>query len=393
MEYLVAFLAGSAAVLCLICLLFTAYIAVKIKKSGAAADSERLEKVTRGLERLEKSVEGEEERLTRRLGEISSQNELRIDALKMKIDGDLKYMLENNRESLEKIRRTVDEKLSGTLESKLSDSYKIIDARLAEVYKGLGEVNSLAVSVGDIKKIFTNVKLRGTWGEVQLGALLSQMLAPGQFEASVKLTGEDNSLVDFAVRLPSADDKITYLPIDSKFPVEEYTRLMEADTKEKEAEAAKNLERAVKKQADSISQKYIKPPKTCDFAIMYLPLEGLYAEVIKMTGLEGYLRSRRIIACGPTNLSALLSTLQTGFKTVAIEKRSGELWELLSAFKNEFEKFKEVLEKTQKKLREAQDIVDMAGRRTRTITKKLRDVEDIDGAKAELLLSDSGEAG
>lgn len=374
--------AVSAAVISFITLIAVIIIGLKTgKRSGS-------DETLKEMSRISNELSAAEGRLDRRMADISLQTESRLEGVKNKLDGDLKFMLEKNEASLEKIRRSVDEKLSATLESKLSESYKTVTEQLEAVHKGLGEVNSLAGSVNDIKKVFSNVKLRGTWGEVQLGSLLSQMLASNQYEASVKLNPATSEMVDFAVKLPSKEGGFTYLPIDSKFPVEEYTRLMEADSREREQEAAKGLMRAVKKQADSIAEKYIVPPYTCDFAVMYLPLEGLYAEVMKMTDLEGYLRSKRIIVCGPTNLSALLSTLQTGFKTVAIERRSGELWQLLSAFKNEFEKFRLIFEKTQKKLQEAQDIVESAGKRTQTISRKLKNVADIDDGSAEKLLSD-----
>ncbi|MBE7087941.1 MAG: DNA recombination protein RmuC [Clostridiales bacterium] len=338
-----------------------------------------------------KAIYDQEIRLFAKLSEGNFSTEARINALKDKLDSELKYMLSNNDRNLERIRMTVEEKLSQTLEGTLSQSYKIINERLEAVYRGIGEVNSLAGSVADIKKVFTNVKLRGTWGEVQLATLLEQMLSPNQYLSSVKLNPTENTMVDFAIILPSTDDKNIYLPIDSKFPIEEYYRLVDAQDKQTVAVCLKNLERAVKTQANSIAEKYLKPPVTTDFAIMYLPLEGLYAEVIKMTELEAYLRGKRIIVCGPTNLGALLSTLQTGFKTVAIEKRSSELWQLLSAFKQEFEKFAFILEKTQKKLQEAQDIVESAERKTRTISKKLKSVAEIDVSVADKLLSDNDE--
>ena len=249
------------------------------------------------------------------------------------------------------------------------------------VYKGLGEVRGLAESVGDIKKVFTNVKLRGTWGETQLDSLLAQMLSPEQYEASVRLNPLSGALVDFAVKIPSKDEQTVWLPIDSKFPIEEYERLIDAsDSFNKEAEetAMKNLERAIRKQAESIAEKYIQPPATTDFAIMYLPLEGLYAEILKMPDLNEFLYRKRIMACGPTNLGALLSTIQTGFKTAAIEKRSGELWQLLTTFKYEFSKFSDLLDKTRKKLQEAQDSIDSAAKKTRTIGRKLNAVDGVD---------------
>ena len=239
-------------------------------------------------------------------------------------------------------------------------------------------MQSLAASVSDIKKVFSNVKLRGTWGETQLGALLSQMLAPNQYAAGVKLNPLTDAMVDFAVLLPDKNGACIYLPIDSKFPIEEYQRLIDAENacnREAEERAMKNLGKAVKLQADSIASKYILPPRTTDFAVMYLPIESLYAEVLKIPDLSEYLSLRRILVCGPTNLSALLSTLQTGFKVSAIERRSQELWQLLAVFKHEFGKFTDVLEKTQKKLQEAQDTIETAAGRTRAIAKKLKNVD------------------
>jgi DNA recombination protein RmuC len=318
----------------------------------------------------------------RALSDLNTQTEIRLNQIQRQLTEDIKYMSQTNAQNLEVIRRTVDEKLSATLEGKLGESYSLINERLEAVYKGLGEVRGLAASVGDIKKVFTNVKLRGTWGETQLDALLSQMLAPGQYDASVKLDPLSGALVDFAVKIPAKDDSTVWLPIDSKFPIEEYQRLIDASNacdKAAEEKALKNLERAVKLQADSIAEKYIRPPVTTDFAVMYLPLEGLYAELLKMPDLNEYLYRKRIMACGPTNLGALLSTIQTGFKTAAIEKRSGELWQLLTTFKYEFAKFSELLEKTQRKLQEAQDSIDSAAKKTRTIGRKLSGVDSLTG--------------
>ena len=362
-----------------------AVIAVGIKfKGGTSSGNEKwLEEMTRSLIKLEAAA-GEAAR-------VAQAQEARINDLKKKLDDDLKYISESTARSVENIRAMVEEKLASTLEGKLTSSYRIINEQLEKVYKGIGEVNNLAADVTDIKKLFSNVKLRGTWGEVQLGALLGQMLAPGQYSSSVKVDPRSDGMVDFAVRIPSRDEKAVWLPIDSKFPVEEYIRLADASDKEQAAAALKRLAQAVKLQADSIASKYIFPPSTTDFAVMYLPLEGLYAEIVRLPELEGYLRKRRVLACGPTNLSALLSTLQTGFKTVAIEKRSGELWQLLSAFKVQFDKFAAVLEKTGKKLQEAQNTIEEAGRRTRTISNRLRTVAEIDDSEAEKLLSDGEE--
>ncbi len=326
-----------------------------------------------------------------KMDELNRLTEQRLNDISRMLAGEIKYMSEQNAKNLEQIRQTVDEKLSTTLENRLNKSYSLINERLEAVYKGIGEVQQLAGSVSDIKKVFTNVKLRGTWGEVQLSALLEQMLSPNQYRANVRINPLDNAVVEFAVLLPSREDETVYLPVDSKFPVEEYQRLIDAgDAMNKEAadKALKNLERALKLQADTIAKKYILPPLTADFAIMFLPLEGLYAETLKIPGLSEYFASRRIMACGPTNFGALLTTLQIGYKTAAIEKRSGELWELLSAFKHEFGNFVKILEKTQKKLQEAQDTIESAAKKTRTIERKLKNVAEISPSRADLLLGD-----
>ncbi len=329
-----------------------------------------------------------------KLEALNANTERRLAEIQRVVTGEIKYMTEQNAHNLEQIRQTVDEKLSTTLENRLNKSYSIINERLEAVYKGIGEVQQLAGSVADIKKVFTNVKLRGTWGEVQLSALLEQMLSPQQYRANVRINPLDNSVVEYAILLPSKEGETVYLPIDSKFPIEEYRRLIDAsDSGDKDAaeRAGKNLERALKLQADTIAKKYILPPITADFAVMFLPLEGLYAESLKMPGLAEYFANRRIMACGPTNLGALLTTLQIGYKTAAIEKRSGELWELLSAFRHEFRNFVQILEKAQKKLQEAQDTIENAAKKTRTIDKKLKNVSEITDERANLLLGGDDE--
>ncbi len=376
-------LVGIAIAVGLLCFVTLLMVMGRIKNSSAGVSEKKLDDIMREMIKLE-AASGEAARL-------AQAQEARINDLKKKLDDDLKYISETTARSVENIRAMVEEKLAATLEGKLSKSYSVINEQLEKVYKGIGEVNTLAANVTDIKKLFSNVKLRGTWGEVQLGSLLSQMLAPNQYASSVKVDARSDGMVDFAVRLPSRDERTVWLPIDSKFPIEEYTRLVDATDKAEANAALKRLAQAVKLQADSIASKYIFPPSTTDFAVMYLPLEGLYAEITKLPELDGYLRKRRVLACGPTNLSALLSTLQTGFKTVAIEKRSGELWQLLSAFKVQFDKFTLILEKTGKKLQEAQNTIEEAGRRTRTISNKLRTVADIGEDEAENLLSDGSD--
>ena len=348
------------------------------------------------LDFLAKNQSGSLKGLQEQMEALNASTEKRLADMQRTLAGEMRYMAEQNAKNLENIRQTVDEKLTSTLENRLSKSYSIINERLEAVYKGIGEVQQLAGSVSDIKKVFSNVKLRGTWGEVQLSALLEQMLAPAQYRANVKIDPLENSIVEYAVVLPSRTDETVLLPIDSIFPVEEYQRLVEAsDALDKEGadKAQKNLERALKVQAETIAKKYIRPPTTSDFAIMFLPLEGLYAESIKMPGLAEYLAQKRVMACGPSTLGALLTTLQIGYKTAAIEKRSGELWELLAAFKHEFRNFVLILEKTQKKLQEAQDTIESAAKKTRTIERKLKNVSEISGERADMLLADDTERG
>ena len=372
---------------------------------GAAGDAARLERLAERtayiseqsahavrdyLDFLSKQQGGALAGLAEKMEALADATERRLAEIQRVVTGEIKYMTEQNAHNLEQIRQTVDEKLSATLESRLNKNYSIINERLEAVYKGIGEVQQLAGSVADIKKVFSNVKLRGTWGEMQLSALLEQMLSPQQYRANVRVDPLSNDVVEFAVLLPSADGETILLPVDSKFPVEEYRRLLDAgDSGDREAadKAQKNLERALKVQADSIAKKYIRPPMTADFAVMFLPLEGLYAESLKMPGLAEYFSSRRILACGPANFGALLTTLQMGYKTAAIEKRSGELWELLSAFRHEFRNFVQILEKAQKKLQEAQDTIENAAKKTRTIDRKLKNVSEITDERASALLS------
>ncbi len=313
---------------------------------------------------------------------FAAQNR-RIDDAESHINAALKDFAARTERELGEMRFVVDEKLSSTLEKRLESSYRIIAENLNKVAVGIGEVNRLADSVGDIRKLFSNVKLRGTWGEIQLENLLSDMLAPEQFARNCRLNPAADAFVDFAVIMPDKNGNKTYLPIDSKFPAEEYARLVSAETEEGARAAERALAAAIRRQADSIAAKYIYPPLTTDFAVMYLPTEGLFAETVKNAELSAYLSKIRVMPCGPSNLYALLSSLQVGFRTVAIEKRSRELWRLLSAFKSEFAKFTLLLEKTGKKLQEAQDSIDLAARRTRTIGRRLKDVEEIGGSAEE----------
>ena len=327
--------------------------------------------------------------LERRVEDLTRTNELRFAEMGKSISERVRELSDKNEKQLEEMRIIVDEKLQSTLERRLDGSYKIISDNLDAVSTGIGEVKKLAESVDDLKKVFANTKLRGTWGEVQLNALLEQMLAKNQFVKNYRINPKVDNFVDFAIVLPDKDGEITYLPIDSKFPIEEYRRILTYEEIEQEREKSiKAFVTVVKKEALSIAEKYILPPKTTDFAIMYMPVEGLYAEALKNDELMSYLHKIRIMICGPNTLGALLNSLQTGFKTLAIEKRSQELWQLLSAFKVEFRRFNLLLEKTGKKLQEAQDTLEDAGKRTRQIDKKLSSVSEISDIEAEKLLSD-----
>lgn len=364
-------------ILSALCLVLLAVLLLKKRKEGDGAAAERL----RRLEEKTDSVGKIADYNARVLETLNRSTEARLTNIQNRLADDIKYIVDANAQNLERIRRTVDDKLTSSIDGKLSDSFARISERLEKMYESVGEMKGISAGVADIKRVFSNVKLRGTWGEAQLDAILEQMLAPEQYRRSVKLNPLDNSLVDFAIVLPAKDGEM-FLPVDSKFPVEEFERLVNASErgdKEGEERARKNLERAVKLQADSIVKKYVLPPLTTDFAVMYLPSEGLYAEVVRTPGLTDWLRARRVLACGPTNFGALLSTLQTGFRTAAIEKRSGELRLMLDSFRADFAKFAELLEKTRKKLQEAQDTVESAEKRTGTIGRKLDSFRSIGG--------------
>ena len=301
--------------------------------------------------------------------------------LRTGVDARLKELQLGNETKLEEMRKTVDEKLHATLEARLGESFKLVSERLEQVHRGLGEMATLATGVGDLKRVLTNVKTRGGWGEVQLETLLEQLLTPEQFARNVKVRPGSEALVDFAIKLPgrSSDGVPVWLPLDAKFPREDYERLIDAsergDLPAIDA-AGKALERAVKEQAKSIRDKYVEPPHTTDFGLMFLPTEGLYAEVLRRPGLADALqREYRITIAGPTTLTALLNSLQMGFKTLVIEKRSSEVWKVLGAVKTEFGRFGEVLEKVGEKLEQAQKQIAQTGVRSRAIQRHLREVE------------------
>lgn len=313
---------------------------------------------------------------------LSESNELRLEALRSIVDVRLKQLQEDNSKQLDRMRVTVDEKLQGTLEKRLGESFKLVSERLEQVHQGLGAMQQLASDVGGLQRVLTNVKTRGGWGEVQLGALLEQVLTPEQFARNVRTREESGETVEFAIKLPGDGASApVWLPIDAKFPVEDYHRLVAAqdlnDIPGTEL-ATKNLETQLRKGAKDICSKYINPPRTTDFALMFLPTEGLYAEAIRRVGLvEQVQRDCRVVITGPTTLAALLNSLQMGFRTLSIQQRSSEVWNLLASVKTEFGKFGDSLAKVKDKLDQASSDMDKVAVRSRAITKKLRDVEEL----------------
>lgn len=333
-----------------------------------------------GLTVLQKQ---EFESISKRVDDLTTRNEQRIEKLTFDVNLALNNMRQQNEKQLDKMRETVDEKLNNSLSQRLNESFSKIQQSLESVNLGLGEMRSLATGVGDLKKVLSNVKVRGGWGEVMLSSLLEQMLAPSQYKAQVQIKKNSKERVDFVVVMPGKDENEVWLPIDSKFPLEDYNRLVEAsDTMDKEAieRAQKQLVKRIKEEAKSIKEKYISVPDTTDFAVMFLPIEGLYAEVVRDVDLMETLQTQyKIVVCGPTTLTALLNSLQLGFKTLYIEKRSSELWQVLSTFKQEFEKFVALLLKTQNKISEANTNIELATKSSRKIAKKLGDVSQVVG--------------
>ncbi|AFQ43733.1 DNA recombination protein RmuC [Desulfosporosinus meridiei] len=331
------------------------------------------------------------------MNSLTKTNDLKLEQMRKTMEERLLLIQQDNSQKLDLMRATVDEKLSATLEQRLGESFKLVSDRLEAVHKGLGEMQTLASGVGDLKKVLTNVKTRGIWGEIQLGNLLEQILTPEQYACNVATKAGSNDRVEFAIKLPAKDgqNNIIWLPIDAKFPIEDYERLIEAQDQAnlpRIEELGKSLENRIKLEGRTIRDKYIDPPCTTDFGILFLPVEGLYAEVIRRPGLcELLQREYKVVITGPTTLAALLNSLQMGFKTLAIEKRSSEVWNLLSAVKTEFGKFVDILEKTQKKLQEASNTIDTATRKSRTIARKLKDVQTLPAGEAEVMLEQESE--
>ncbi len=318
------------------------------------------------------------------LSRLTLTNEDKLDVMRKTVEEKLSQLRADNSKRLEEMRLTVDEKLHSTLEKRLGESFKIVSERLELVHKGIGEMQTLASSVGDLKKIMTNVKTRGVWGEVQLENLLDQILTKDQYEKNVATKKGSNERVEFAVKLPGHSDggeDSVWLPVDAKFPQEDFQRLVDAienGDKVLVDESSRQLEARIKAEARAIKEKYLDPPSTTDFGILFLPVESLYSEILRRPGLCDKLqRQYRIVVTGPTTLAALLNSLQMGFRTLAIEKRSSEVWALLGAVKTEFTKFGDILDKTQKKLHEAGNTIETAARKSRTIERRLRDVQKL----------------
>jgi len=335
---------------------------------------------------------GEQQQL--RLAALTADNEKRMGEVRATLEAKLSAIQQDNAAKLEQMRATVDEKLQSTLETRLGQSFKLVSDRLEAVQRGLGEMQNLAIGVGDLKRVLTNVKKRGTFGEVQLGALLEDMLTAEQYASNVITVPGTNDRVEFAIRMPGQEEgEHVYLPIDAKFPVEDYQRLLDAQEAadiDAANAAGRALENRVRDEAKRIQSKYVSPPHTTDFAVLYLPTEGLYAEVIRRPGLfESLQRDHRVTVAGPTTLSALLNSLQMGFRTLAIAKRSSEVWKILGAVKTEFGKFGTVLDKTRKQLDTVRNSIDSAGQRTRVIERKLREVETLSVTDSTSLLGET----
>jgi DNA recombination protein RmuC len=419
----------------LLALLLAAAILVLLltRRSGVLALEPRIDGIERSVERLNRTLQ-EELRHSRResaegvqrlsdslvraqsvLGQSQAQHldgfaaqlsglragiETKVESLRDTVDQRLRDIQHDNAAKLEQMRQTVDEKLQSTLDARLGESFRQVSDRLEQVYHGLGEMQALATGVGDLKRVLSNVKARGTWGEVHLAALLEQVLAPEQYDANVSTSESGGERVEFAIRLPGRGEygqEQTWLPVDSKFPLEDYYAVVDAAERGDSAaadEGGRRLEARVKACAREISTKYLNPPTTTDFAIMFLPNEGLYAEVLRRPGLTDFVqREHRIVVAGPTTLWAILTSLQMGFRTLAIERRSSEVWALLGAVKTEFGKFAAVLDAIQKNLHRAAAKIDDARKGTRAIQRRLSDVEDAPSAAAILLAPPVPDAG
>lgn len=357
---------------------------------------ELTEQFSRQSEQLRRSLTESIARFDERFAAFSLQNAQALAEIRAGVERSIKALQEDNAKQLDRMRETVDEKLQKTLDERLNQSFSVVSERLEQVYKGLGEMQTLASGVGDLKKVLSNVKTRGIFGEIQLGAILEEILAPEQYEVNVVTKKGSSNPVEYAIKLPGNDGESVYLPIDAKFPADAYTRVRDAydsGDPEEVASAKKILEAAVKSFARDIRDKYINPPATTEFGIMFLPFEGLYAEVVSCGLVEVLQRDYKVSIAGPTTMAALLNSLQMGFRTLAIQKRSSEVWKVLGAVKTEFDRFGDVLEATQKRLEQTSTELDkLVGVRTRQIRSKLRTVTAMPESETSALLGDTEEA-
>lgn len=356
--------------------------------------SQKVELMSRGVrerqEDLRKSLDGSALRQEERFKTFSGETEQKLENIRTTLENRLNGIQADNNQKLEDMRKVVDEKLQSTIDRKMNESFKMVSDRLEQVYKGLGEMQTLAVGVGDLKKVLTNVKTRGILGEIQLGAILEDVLSPEQYETNCRVKKGSDNAVEFAVKIPTQDGGFIYLPIDAKFPGDTYSTLTEAYEGGDRAvidSAAKALCARIKTEAKDISRKYIYPPETTEFAVMFLPFEGLYSEVVNRGLLEEIQRTYRVTVAGPSTMAAMLCSIRMCFKSVAIQRYSDEVWQVLGAVKTEFETFEGVLASTQKKLESASGELDkLVGVRTRAIRRKLKNVTELDLSQADILL-------
>ena len=368
----------------------------ELQKQIAGLQDKRLADLTSQLnlrhELLQRAVSDNMKQLDSQLQSLTLLSEQKLDDIRSTVSGRLDALREDNRTQLEQMRQTVDEKLQKTLEDRISQSFRMVSERLEQVYKGLGEMQNLAAGVGDLKKVLSNVKTRGVLGEIQLGAILEQILSPEQYAANVATKKGSQAFVEYAVKLPGDGEAPVYLPIDAKFPADAYVQLTDAYDQgdpARIAEASAALERRIRSFAKEIHDKYIDPPNTTDFAILFLPFEGLYAEVVRKGMVEQLQRDYKVNIAGPTTMAALLNSLQMGFKTLSIQKRSGEVWRILGAVKTEFDKFGQVLQATQLRLEQANTELDrLVGVRTRRIQQSLKNVTRLEDQESARLLED-----
>lgn len=366
--------------------------------TAAQTQNEKLDSIDRHVmarqEAMHTSMEKQMQTMEQRLSHLDQMSEQKLEAMRQSMVSSMLEMRQENAKKLDEIRGTVDEKLQDTLQKKITESFQTVSQQLEQVYKGLGEMQHLASDVGGLKQVLSGVKTRGILGEIQLGAILEEILSPEQYDTNVATIPESRERVEFAVKLPGSDGGRVYLPIDSKFPGDTYMHLQEAAASgnpQAVAEARKALETVLKKSAKDIRDKYVEPPYTTTFGILFLPFEGLYAEVVNMGMIEVLQKEYSINVAGPSTMAALLNSLQMGFRTLAIQKRSSEVWQVLGAVKTEFTKFEDVMQKMQGHLQQtSKDLDTLMGTRTRAINRKLRDVQQMEEPEAQKLLETAG---